>query len=1118
MTDFDEAYRQLNLNQRRAVDVIDGPVLVVAGPGTGKTQLLSLRAAQILRQTDSLPSNILCLTFTDSAATEMRQRLLKLMGSEGNQVVVHTFHSFGSEVINRYPEYFYNGARFSPADELTRYELLRDIFKNLAHSNPLAKTMNGEFTALKDSRAAISHLKRAGLLPSELLEILDNNNQFLEIAEPLIALAFANRLSIKDIPIIQQLVEQLAATIKDLKTDQLYGYKTLGEVCLQSLTIASAEASKSRKTTALTAWRNEWCEKNHLGELVLKDRLRAKKLRALAHIYDKYSVLLSEHELFDFDDMVSLVAHQLETSPELRFNLQEQYLYVMVDEFQDTNRAQLRLLTALTDSPVNEGRPNVLAVGDDDQAIYSFQGAELNNILDFTNRYKQPEIIVLTDNYRSTEAILKHSRQIVTQASHRLETILDNIKKELKPHNSHSSTATNLHQFETTADEYRWVSQEISRQIKAGIKPNNIAVIARHHKQLVQLVPYLHQAGTAVIYERRQNILEDPQIRELTTLAEVVVYLGDQRYDLVEELLPELLSYKFWGITTDQIWRLSLLAYKQRRMWLELMIEDKGQLHQIAEFLIMASQLALREPCETVLDVLIGSSENQVPNDNHTDDDSKPNIKLSEDFVSPYRAYYFNQEQLANTPQSYLSLLNNLRALRRALYNYHPETTIYLRDLIEFIELCQQTDTPITTSTHVQEANSGVNLLTAHKAKGQEFETVIILSCQDEIWGRRASRHGSSLKFPANLPIEPAGQHYDDALRLFFVATTRAKHSLILTSHQTDYKGKAATLAEFLQDSQLEAIVHPADESPQSVSELTMGWQLRHFNMPSVRQETLLQPLLSVYRLSSTHVNNFVDVTRGGPQAFLLQNLLRFPQAMTPSQAYGRAIHNVLARAHTHLAATDEQRPIEDILHDFEIHLQNSRLSEREFSHWFETGSDSLQTFLKERYEHFTSNQKAERDFAGQEAIIDNIRLTGTIDLMDIDPKAKTIVVTDYKTGKALSSWRAINDYNAIKLHKYKQQLMFYKLLIENSRDYGSYKVNHAVLEFVEPDANGRLHKLDLEFDANELSRYRQLISAIWQHIMKLDLPNTSLYEPNFKGLLAFEDYLLNSKSLVIKT
>jgi DNA helicase II / ATP-dependent DNA helicase PcrA len=1103
MTDFEQAYKALNAGQRRAVDTIEGPVLVVAGPGTGKTQLLSMRAAAILRRTDSSPNNILCLTFTESAALEMRQRLINLMGQEGNRVAVHTFHSFGAETINTYPEYFYNGARFSPADELTGYELLRGIFEALPHSNPLSKTMNGEFTALKDVRAAISHLKRAGLQPEELQKILDHNQAFCDAAESRVAEVFQNRLSTKSIAAVRQLVPTIAP-----KTEEaIFGYKDIAVVCTQTLQLALEEAESIGKTTPLTVWRNSWCEKDGSGTLVFKDRRRIKKLRALVPIYQKYRETLAEHELFDFDDMVSLVAHTLEKTDELRLNLQEQYQYVMVDEFQDTNGAQLRLLAALTENPINEGRPNVLAVGDDDQAIYAFQGAELSNILDFAARYRNPEVVVLTDNYRSTAPILQHSRQVVTQAGQRLETMLANIRKELTAHNTQATTAAALHNFPSVEAEYRWVADEVQQRISQGTPPDEIALIARHHKQLVQLIPYLHAANIAVAYERRNNVLDNPRIGELIALAEAVVYLGEQRYDMVEELLPELLSYEFWGLKTEDLWKLSLAAYKQRRMWLELMVEAGGSLHAIAEFLIITAHRALREPCDTMLDVLIGSNEQQVPDDDQSDNGSPAAATHSEEFISPYRAFYFNRPRLGTDPTGYLTLLGNLRALRQAAASYRQGAVLTLHDFVDFIELCERTQTPVVDTAVTQEAPRGVHLMTAHKAKGLEFDTVFVLSCQDDIWGRRARRPTSSLSFPANLPIEPAGQHYDDALRLFFVAMTRAKHTLLMTSHVQDTNGKEHLLAEFLQTTDLPSVAHP-DDVALRLEDLTPGWQQRHLALPRVKQETLLRPLLTNYQLSVTHLNNFIDVTTGGPQAFLLQNLLRFPQAMTPSRAYGHAIHEVLARAHTHLGATGERRPVEDILHDYEIHLQNARLSERDFSFWLEKGSDVLQAYLDERYDSFDPAQKAERDFASQECVIDGVRLTGIIDLMTIDDTARTITITDYKTGKPLSTWRGASDYDKIKLHKYKQQLLFYKLLAEHSRDFTGYTVEKGVIEFVEADAHGHLQRLEMSFDDNELADFRQLLQTVWQHIMKLEFADTSAFEQNVRGILAFEQVL----------
>jgi len=1102
--DFTEAYKQLNKNQQQAVDAIDGPVLVVAGPGTGKTQLLSMRAANIVRRTDAQPNNILCLTFTESAAAAMRKRLISLMGAEGNNVAIHTFHSFGADVINRHREYFYNGAQFSPADELTSFELLETIFENLPHSSPLAKTMNGEYTSLRDAQNAISHLKRAGLLPDELLTILQHNETFCDAIEPKITMAFAGRFAKKDFPQFAQVAEAMADFYPEEFT--VDGYKPLAVLCESEFAKALSEAEETGKTTPLTAWRNHWLEKNGGGDFVFKDRKRAKKLRSLAAIYEKYRKALEEQELFDFDDMVSTVAHTLETVDDLRFNLQEQFLYIMVDEFQDTNGAQLRLLAALTDNPVNEGRPNVLAVGDDDQAIYSFQGAELSNILDFAGRYRDTAVVTLTDNYRSTAPILQHSRDVILLGSERLETTLEGVSKELTAHKK-TQTTTELHQFANTESEYSWVAEHIREQIARGEQPNEIAVLARNHRYLVELVPYLHAAGIAINYERRSNVLESPHVKELITLAHVVVHLADQRFDLAESHLPELLSYEFWGLKTSEVWNLSLNAYKQRRMWLELMLESEGKLHQIAEFIILAAHLSQREPLDTMLDVLVGSFERQMPEDEAGDLTPQSPDGPPEDFVSPYRAFYFNQERLEKNPTEYLTLLGNLRAIRRALQSWITEGTPSLRTLLDFTELHERTSTPVMDNSQTLEADAAITLMTAHKAKGLEFETVIVLSAQDEIWGRKARHPHSSIGFPHNLPIEPAGSKYDDALRLFYVAMTRAKQHLYVTAHATT-NGKESLGAEFLTGSALAIVTHP-EEGAKAIEQLMPGWEQRHIHLPKVTQQTLLRPVLDTYCLSATHVNNFIDVTRGGPQAFLLQNLLRFPQAMTGSQVFGKAVHAVLQRAHTHLVATGDRRPVEDILHDYELQLQQGRLGEREFTFLLEKGSDVLQNYFGARYHEFNEHQKAERNFAGQGATLGDVRLTGAIDLMEINEKTKTIVVVDYKTGKGVSSWQGKTDYEKIKLHKYKQQLMFYKLLVEHSRDYRNYKVERGVLDFVEADGDNSLHRLTAPFDAEELLRFSNLLRAIWRRIQSLELPDTSNYEPSYRGILKFENDLL---------
>lgn len=164
---------------------------------------------------------------------------------------------------------------------------------------------------------------------------------------------------------------------------------------------------------------------------ILKVAKYQPKLRSLAHIYSQYLAIMQAAELIDFDDMIMQVVHAIEVNPDLRYELQEKYHYIMVDEFQDTNLAQMRILRNLTNNPVVEDAPNILVVGDDDQAIYGFQGAEVGNIIKFNQLYPGVRRITLRDNYRSVAPVLTGAREVIVQASERLENILPDVDKTL---------------------------------------------------------------------------------------------------------------------------------------------------------------------------------------------------------------------------------------------------------------------------------------------------------------------------------------------------------------------------------------------------------------------------------------------------------------------------------------------------------------------------------------------------------------------------------------------------------------------------------------------------------------------------------------------------------------
>ena len=213
------------------------------------------------------------------------------------------------------------------------------------------------------------------------------------------------------------------------------------------------------------------------------------------------------------------------------------------------------------------------------------------------------------------------------------------------------------------------------------------------------------------------------------------------------------------------------------------------------------------------------------------------------------------------------------------------------------------------------------------------------------------------------------------------------------------------------------------------------------------------------------------------------------------------------------MRAYDKPMAEEDILRAFEQALRHESLTADEFEDFSQKGIAALQLFLQEKYHSFHANQHPELSFSHQQARLGDAHLTGKLDLADIDPEAKTITVTDYKTGAPVADWNKGADYQKIKAHKYRQQLLFYKLLVEESRDFRNYTFTDGVLQFVEPDKAGQIIALHLgDVSGEEMERFKQLVAAVWQHVTELNFPDTSEYGEKYQDLLAFEDDLIAGK------
>ncbi|HMH70425.1 MAG TPA: ATP-dependent DNA helicase, partial [Candidatus Saccharimonadales bacterium] len=750
--------------------------------------------------------------------------------------------------------------------------------------------------------------------------------------------------------------------------------------------------------------------------------------------------------------------------------------------------------------------PNVLVVGDDDQAIYSFQGADISNISSFRELFEQTILITLTDNYRSTETVLSQARSVITQGTDRLENRIAELNKTLTAHKT-TPSVVELAELPTRGDEHTWLASAIAAQIHAGVQPSSIAVLARRHHELSALLPYFAEMDIAVNYERRDNILDLEVIKLIELTAHILVALFEKRHEDADSLLPELLAHPAFGIAPTTIWQLSLQAKENQQLWMEVMAVTPA-FTGLHGWLITTSQAIPHTPLEQMLDTIIGvpaGGEKRV-----TDGETMP---AEQAFVSPLYGHFFSSAQLAKAPDTYLLYLEALRTIRTKLREYEPSETPSLQSFLEFIRMHRQLGSTITSirprSAHLDDA---VNLMTAHKSKGLEFEHVYIVGAIDSSWGEHVRTRSRLISYPENLPLAPSGDTFDERLRLFFVAMTRAKSHLLISYSLSDNNGKATLPASFLAGESWQA---NTPTLPATIASLTRGaehlWYETLVTPPQKNMRALLGPMLENYKLSSTHLNNFLDVSRGGPQTFLMKNLLHFPQAISPSAGYGLAVHATLQRAHAHLVATGKQRPAEDILHDFEQNLRGQHLAEKDFIDYQQKGSDVLSVFLEAKYSSFTKTQKTELTFANPGVYLGEAHLTGALDLVDIVDD--TITVTDYKTGKAMRSWTGKTDYEKIKLHRYKQQLMFYNLLIRNSRSYSNFTVDRAVLQFVEPTPQGEIVALEAQFSSEDLQRFGSLIQAVWRHIVQLDLPDSSIYEPTYKGILAFEEDLLNEST-----
>ena len=490
---FKEEYEKLNEKQRLAVDTIDGPVMVIAGPGTGKTQILASRIGKILLDTDAYPQNILCLTYTEAGAVAMRKRLLQFIGPAAYKVHIYTFHGFCNEVIQENLSVFEKRS-LDPISDLEKTQLFKKLIDSFPKDHPLKRYRGDVYFEINNLQWLFSTMKKEGWTAEFIKERIDAYLAGLAEREEFL---YKNSRAGK-------------WNKGDLKPDY---YDTLGKM---------------------------------------------EKLRAAVDEYDRFQELMRQHNRYDFDDMINWVLKAFDENKNLLLFYQERFQYILVDEYQDTSGTQNRLVELLISY---WEKPNVFVVGDDDQSIYRFQGANVENMMDFAAAYKKDLLtVVLKENYRSTQPILDISKTLISSNEERLVKKLPGLSKELVAGRESLKQLKHppvIKEYETQRQEMIGITQQVRQWLKQGTPAGKIAVIYKEHKYGEELAHYFRQQQIPVYSRRHLNILELPLAKKMVLLLKWLATEHDIPYS-GDEMLFEILHFDWFGIAPIEIAKLSM--------------------------------------------------------------------------------------------------------------------------------------------------------------------------------------------------------------------------------------------------------------------------------------------------------------------------------------------------------------------------------------------------------------------------------------------------------------------------------------------------------------------------------------------------------------------------------
>ena len=969
---FEARYKSLNPAQKKAVDQIDGPVMVIAGPGTGKTTILTLRIANILKRTDTPAHGILAITYTDAGVKAMRAKLHDIIGNRAHEVAIHTFHSFASAMIAEYQDHFLERGDFKQMTEVDRESLIRKIItdQKFASLRPTGRPDAFVSGILR----AVSDLKKEAYTP-------------------------------------EMSSDHAKAEMERINNDE------------------SSISSRGLTKGKLKADAEEMIEK-------------CKRTILFADVYKMYEEEKQKNRVRDFDDLIIELLVALRNDNLLLRLIQERFLYLLVDEHQDTNDAQNFIIALIAEFFET---PNIFIVGDEKQAIYRFQGASVENFLLLQKRWPTMKVISLDTNYRSHQGILDAGFAMIENNyegdEHR------DLRVELKSGNKERPRPIEIVTGENTASIERYMVKElraiIDQNTKTGLQ-SSVAIITRRNRDLEKVIRLLEANHIPVSSERSVDIFNHPVGAVFFDLIE---YLADPSKS---EALARTLAAGMWGLQFDD----------SAKLIRGLRSGQTADLDKSIPSLIHLQRKALNDGA---VGFIIHAAE---------ESGFAGLIARDPAYIHVWRGIVALAESLTREGdiQSPAELMKAMLAYRLSAESKTVKVSVGAPDL-------------------------PIQAMTAHGSKGLEFDYVFMPYATEEAWIGRP--RGSSFI----LPKKRTDDHdIRDVRRLFYVALTRAKKHAVILSAREESDGKALVPLRFISelDPKSTTIVElPRAEvkTPNQTEQSDVGVLKEHSTkIVGLAKEVLLDNGLSV-----TALNHFLEC----PNKFLYLSILKLPQAPSASAEKGTAMHEAISRVWQENDRTAEsiRRIIEESVSGY---LETSFLPANEKEAVKIELFDDSPAVARALEPHFNAKgpifterwaktvfEGTYKDASGKSQRL-VVPIHGKLDA--IVESGDQVDVFDYKTRQAMSV-NAIKGLTKDSSGDYFRQLVFYRLLLSDEPRWKGRNIVPSLV-FVKPDDKGRCPIVTVPIAAEDTDAVKKQIQSVIGSVWTGEIADSKCSDP----------------------